>query len=78
MEFRWSDESGVWILVPSRDDGWRLTVSKVDDVFWSIFVVDRPLQGRYTSEQGAKLDAWEFVKSKSGALFGDRQVTLRE
>ena len=57
MEFRWSYESGVWILLPSRDDGWRLTVSKVDDVFWSIFVVDRPLQGRYTSEQGAKLDA---------------------
>jgi len=77
MEFRWSYESGVWILLPSRDDGWRLTVSKVDDVFWSIFVVDRPLQGRYTSEQ-RKARRLGVRQSKSGALFGDRQVTLRE
>jgi hypothetical protein len=36
-----------------------------------------PLNHHYTSEQGAKLDAWEYVKGHHRELFGAYRVTLR-
>jgi len=48
---------------PLRSDGhdWRVTVERIDGDFWSNFAAGKPLSIRYTSKQGAKLDAWQFV-----------------
>jgi hypothetical protein len=48
------------------------------DGFWIIFVHDRPMTGRYTSPQGARLDAWQFAQSKRRALFGAYSIRLAE
>jgi hypothetical protein len=60
-----------WVLEPLKDDphGWRITVEKIDDKFWKIFAAGGPLPLPYSSEQGAKLDAWEFVLAKGKVIF---------
>ena len=72
MDFKWEWKADKWILEPLTKDthGWRVTVEKVDGDFWSVFVAGKSLLLRYTSEQGAKLDAWHFVLSKGKPLFG--------
>jgi hypothetical protein len=71
LEFKWEWKNDKWVLEPLKRDthDWRITVEKVDG-YWSIFAAGKSLSLRYTSEQGAKLDAWEFVLSKGKALFG--------
>jgi hypothetical protein len=72
LEFKWEWKNDKWVLEPLKDDkhGWRVTVEKVDGDLWSIFAAGKSLSLRYTSEQGAKLDAWQFVLSKGKVLFG--------
>jgi hypothetical protein len=77
LELHWEHETDRWALKPSRKDGWAISVTKNEDGFWAVWVGDRPLQGRYTSEQGAKLDAWEFAYSKRKALFDTVNIRLR-
>lgn len=71
MDFHWVQQDGEWLLKPSM-----ISVRSNDSFFFVIHVGDRPLNARYTSEQGAKLDAWEFAKSKAQALFGVRDIRL--
>jgi hypothetical protein len=75
--FEWERREGDWILTPCRDDGqkWRISVRR-QDWFWLVCVGDRPMKERYTSEQGAKLDAWQFAQSKCRALFGAYKIEL--
>jgi hypothetical protein len=69
---------------PLRSDGhdWRVTVQRVDGDFWPNFAAGKPLSIRYTSKQGAKLDAWQFVlrnvlSLSAGAILGTRpQATV--
>ena len=72
MDFKWVWRDDKWILEPLRKKGhdWRVTVEKVDGHYWVIFAAGSPLLLRYSSEQGAKLDAWEFVSAKGNALYG--------
>lgn len=70
MKFSWQIQDDVWHLTPSM-----ISVRKLDG-FWRIYVGDRQMQLPYTSEQGAKLDAWQFAKSKCKALFGAYRVQL--
>jgi hypothetical protein len=76
IDFHWEHETDRWVLRPSRKDGWAISVMKNEDGFWTVWVGDRALQGRYTSEQGAKLDAWEFAYSKRRALFDTVNIRL--
>lgn len=77
MDFHWRSNGENWTLVPSRDDGWRITVEKQAPAFWAILIGGRQLRDRYTSVQGAKLDAWQFATSKAIFLFGTRRLHLR-
>ena len=77
IEFRWKMEGESWILMPAREDGWRITVEKPDADFWTILIGGRALPGRYTSVQGAKVDAWQFAISKAVFLFGTRRICLK-
>jgi hypothetical protein len=73
LEFQWKWTDSRWVLEPVAKKflhAWRITVEKLDGDFWSIFVAGRSLALRYTSEQGAKLDAWEFITSKRKTLLG--------
>ena len=70
MEFRWELHNDQWVLSPSP-----IAVRQVDG-YWLIYVGDCPMQARYTSEQGAKLDAWQFAVSKRESLFGAYRVRL--
>ena len=71
-EFHWEIQDNRWALLPS-------TISVVEiDGYWIIHVGDSPLDARYTSLQGAKLDAWQFAVSKRKALFGEYSIALRQ
>jgi hypothetical protein len=72
MEFRWQEVGGRLVLSPSS-----ISIKEVDG-FWIIFVHDQPMTGRYTSAQGARLDAWQFAHSKRRALFGAYSIRLAE
>jgi hypothetical protein len=63
---------GAWHLSPSL-----ISVRLLDDATWGIFVGDCPMQARYSSAQGAKLDAWQFAVAKRKALF-DYRIRLVE
>jgi hypothetical protein len=74
MDFYWKYKDGGWLLRPSS-----ISVAKVDG-YWRILIegpgYQAPLHLPYTSEQGAKLDAWEFATSKSKVLFGTSCIRL--
>ena len=71
MKLHWHQLSnGDWRLSPSM-----LTVRK-SDWHWNIFVGDCPMVARYTSEQGAKLDAWQYMKGHCKALLGAYSIEL--
>lgn len=70
MDFRWELKGDHWSLTPS------LISVRLLDGYWMIYVHDRPMQARYTSLQGSKLDAWQFAVSKRKALFGAYRVRL--
>jgi hypothetical protein len=72
MDFQWKQDGDKWILEPAIPNShtWRITVETVDHVFWSIYAAGTPMELRYTSEQGAKLDAWQFLTSKAKTLLG--------
>jgi hypothetical protein len=70
MDFSWRRESDSWRLAPSI-----ITVRPVDGYF-EIHLGNCPLNARYTSEQGAKLDAWQFAHAKRRALFGAYRIRL--
>jgi hypothetical protein len=72
MEFRWQELGDGWVLSPSM-----ITVKEMDG-FWIIFVGDRQMTGKYTSAQGARLDAWQFAYSKRRAIFGAYSIRLAE
>lgn len=72
MPVRWEIRDGQWILHPSK-----ISVREVGR-FWQIFLYDRQLNARYTSVQGAKLDAWEFAKRFRLDLFGTSRIRLAE
>jgi hypothetical protein len=70
MEFQWELKDGNWLLLPS-------SISVIEtDWCWVIYVSDRPMTGRYTSAQGARLDAWQYAYSKRRALFGSYRIRL--
>lgn len=78
MKFRWQNQGGAWHLTPSpavKYEVAEITVAPEDGIFWRIFVNSRPMLLRYTSEQGAKLDAWQFASSKR-SLFGVYRMQL--
>jgi hypothetical protein len=70
MDFNWSYQDSSWKLAPSN-----ITVKPVNG-FFEIHAGDRPLNARYTSEHGAKLDAWQFAYAKRKALFGAYRIRL--
>lgn len=71
MNFRWEPQENGLRLAPSP-----ITVRQ-DGHFWNIYVHDCPLMpGKYTSERGAMLDAWQFARSKCKALFGAYRIKL--
>ena len=70
VKFNWEFRNGRWLLSPSP-----ISVVEVDS-YWVIHVGDRPMTMRYSSEQGAKLDAWEWAKSRRKALFGAYRIEL--
>jgi hypothetical protein len=72
LNFSWRFRDGRWQLTPSS-----ISVVPLGD-YWMIHVGGQPVNARYTSEQGAKLDAWEFAKSRRMALFGTRRIGLVE
>ena len=72
LNLRWSFSDGRWQLTPSS-----ISVVPLGE-YWVIHVGEQPMNVRYTSEQGAKLDAWEFAKSRRMALFGTRRIGLIE
>jgi hypothetical protein len=72
MEFYWELKDGRWSLSPSL-----ISVAETDG-FWTIFLGACPMAGRYTSAQGARLDAWQFAVSKCKALFGIYRIRLVE
>ena len=73
MEFRWEAQENGSRLSPSA-----ITVRQ-DGHFWNIYVNDRRLMpGNYTSEQGAKMDAWQFALQKRKTLFGAYRIRLCE
>lgn len=72
MEFVWREQDGGrCVLSPST-----ISVREVDG-FHRIFVGECPMDARYSSQQGAKLDAWQFAVAKRKALFGSRRIRLR-
>jgi hypothetical protein len=71
LEFHWQQTDGAWLLRPS------MIRVQANDGYWEVLFGNRPLNSRYTSEQGAKLDAWEYVKRHHRALFGAYRVMLR-
>jgi hypothetical protein len=77
--FRWQRRDGAWFLVP--DCSWIppdcISVQPLDG-FWRIQVHDRPCQARYSSEQGAKLDAWQLAYSLRRAIFGAYRIRLAD
>jgi hypothetical protein len=76
LEFSWQREDNGLRLTPASNVGSRLIeVKKVNDYF-EIHVGNCPMNARYTSEQGAKLDAWQFAHSKRKALFGAYRIKL--
>ena len=77
MDFRWqTDDDGRWVLTPLCD--WIKGCISVYPYngYWIICVGIRPLNSRYTSEQGAKLDAWEYAKSMSRVYFNANRICL--
>jgi hypothetical protein len=72
MEFHWVSNESVWWLAPSG-----ITVEQTD-WYWEVKLMGCPLNHRYTSEIGAKMDAWQYVKKNALAFFGVRRVKLRE
>ena len=72
LNLSWSFRDGRWFLTPSS-----ISVVPLGE-YWVIHVGEQPMNVRYTSERGAKLDAWEFAKSRRMALFGTRRIGLIE
>jgi hypothetical protein len=72
LSLSWTFSDGRWQLTPSS-----ISVVPAGD-YWMIQVGGQALNARYTSEQGAKLDAWEFAKSRRMALFGTQRIALVE
>jgi hypothetical protein len=72
LNLRWSFSDGRWFLTPSS-----ISVVPLGE-YWVIHVGEQPMNVRYTSERGAKLDAWEFAKCRRMALFGTRRIGLIE
>lgn len=79
MDFHWERKAtNRWILKASDINTEALSSISVREIAscWTIYVGESPMMGRYSSEQGAKLDAWEFAKSKRKALFGAYAIRL--
>jgi len=80
MDFWWDFQDGRWLLVPSSTLLAPIPVAQISviqvDNYWVIHVVDRPMTLRYTSAQAAKLDAWQWAKSRRKALFGAYRMRL--
>jgi hypothetical protein len=71
MNFCWKPQENGSHLSPSA-----ITVRQ-EGHFWNIYVNDcRLMPGNYTSEQGGKMDAWQFALSKRRALFGAYRIRL--
>jgi hypothetical protein len=65
IDFRWVQQDNKWILQQCKRTWFatEIMVEPIDDMFFAIVVSGSPLMGRYTSAQGAKLDAWQFLTS---------------
>ncbi|WP_316176218.1 hypothetical protein [Bradyrhizobium sp. SZCCHNRI1073] len=77
MMFHWERHNEEWRLLPVA--GETRIVVRPDGPFWTVYVNDRRLApGNYTSEEGAKFDAWQFALSKRKAIFGTYRIKLCE
>lgn len=75
IELRWEDKVGTWLLLASIPQSASISVEK-RDWYWEVMIGNCPLNHRYTSEIGAKNDAWEYAKKNCRELFGAYRVEL--
>lgn len=66
MTYQWRREAADrWCLVPGL-----VSIRRVNG-YWSTFVGNRALVGRFTSEAAARKDAWQFISENFANVMGD-------